>query len=71
MGNNYKGNIEYTNFDYENIAMKCDPNFYNQRIDFTLYMGPYSIGRRFLYGRDIFEYFWIRKKILGDIFKRT
>jgi len=58
VGNNYKGNIEYTNFDYENVAMKCDPNFYNPKNRFYIIYGSYSIGRRCLYGRDIlFEYF--------------
>ena len=34
----------------------CDPNFYNPENRFTPYMGPYSIRRRCLYGRDTFEY---------------
>jgi hypothetical protein len=53
---NYTENIEYDNFDHENIAMMCDPNFYNPENRFTPYMGPYSIRRRCLYGRDTFEY---------------
>ena len=53
---NYTENIEYDNFDHENIAMMCDPNFYNPENRFTPYMGPYSIRRRYLYGRDTFEY---------------
>ena len=53
---NYTENIEYDNFDHENIAMMCDPNSYNPENRFTLYMGPYSIRRRCLYGRDTFEY---------------
>ena len=36
--------------------MMCDPNFYNPENRFTPYMGPYSIRRRCLYGRDTFEY---------------
>ena len=53
---NYTENIEYDSFDHENIAMMCDPNFYNPENRFTPYMGPYSIRRRCLYGRDTFEY---------------
>lgn len=53
---NYTENVEYDNFDHENIAMMCDPNFYNPENRFTPYMGPYSIRRRCLYGRDTFEY---------------
>ena len=53
---NYTENVEYDNFDHESIAMMCDPNFYNPENRFTPYMGPYSIRRRCLYGRDTFEY---------------
>ena len=53
---NYIQNITYENFDHENIAMFCDPNYYNPENRFTPYMGPYSIRRRCLYGKDTFEY---------------
>ena len=53
---NYTENVNFENFDHENIAMMCDPNFYNPENRFTPYMGPYSIRRRCLYGRDTFEY---------------
>jgi len=39
VGSNYKGNIEYTNFDNENIAMKYDPNFYNPKNRFYIIYG--------------------------------
>ena len=53
---NYTQNISYESFDHENIAMFCDPNFYNPENRFTPYIGPYSIRRRCLYGKDTFEY---------------
>ena len=53
---NYTQNISYENFDHENIAMFCDPNYYKPENRFTPYMGPYSIRRRCLYGKDTFEY---------------
>ena len=53
---NFTQNISYDNFDHENIAMFCDPNYYNPENRFTPYMGPYSIRRRCLYGKDTFEY---------------
>ena len=37
---NYTQNISYENFDHENIAMMCDPNYYNPENRFTPYMGP-------------------------------
>lgn len=53
---NYTENVIYESFDHENIAMMCDPNYYNPENRFTPYMGPYSIRRRCLYGKDTFEY---------------
>ena len=53
---NYTQNIDYESFDHENIALFCDPNYYNPENRFTPYMGPYSIRRRCLYGKDTFEY---------------
>ena len=53
---NYTENIEYDSFDHENIAMMCDPKIYNPENRFTPYIGPHSIRRRCLYGRDTFEY---------------
>ena len=53
---NYTEHINYESFDHENIAMMCDPNYYNPENRFTPYMGPYSIRRRCLYGKDTFEY---------------
>ena len=52
----YTENIRFESFDHENVAMMCDPNYYNPENRFTPYMGPYSIRRRCLYGRDTFEY---------------
>ena len=66
----YTENIEYDNFDHENIAMMCDPNFYNPENRFTPYMGQYSI-RRSKWSRQFWIYNWILRKILGDILKRT
>ena len=36
---NYTENIEYDNFNHENIAMMCDPNFYDPENRFTPYRG--------------------------------
>jgi len=54
--NDYTANMTFEDFDHENIAMMCDPNFYNLENPFTPYLGPYSIRRRCLYGRDTFDY---------------
>ncbi len=52
----YTENIYFENFDHELISLMCDPNYYNPENRFTPYMGPYSIRRRCLYGKDTFEY---------------
>ena len=54
--NDFVKNINFENFDHENIAMMCDPNFYKIENPFTAFLGPYSLKRRCLYGRDTFEY---------------
>jgi hypothetical protein len=48
--------MDFEDFDHENIAMMCDPNFHNYENPFTPYIGPYSIRRRCLYGKDTFDY---------------
>jgi hypothetical protein len=52
----YVDNVDWESFDHENAALFCDPNFYNPENPFTPYMGPYSIKKRCLYGRNTFEY---------------
>ena len=54
-----KDNLKYTdfdNYDHENIAMFCDPNYYKRERPFTAFLGPYSFRRRCLYGIDVFDY---------------
>ena len=49
-------NIEFIDYDHENFAMFCDPNFYEKRYKWALSKGKNSILRRCLYNRDTFEY---------------
>ena len=54
-----KDNLKYTdfeNYDHENIAMFCDPNYYKRERPFTAFLGPYAFKRRCIYGFDAFEY---------------
>ena len=48
--------VNFSFFDHENIAMFCDPNYYDRNNPYTLHRGPFSIIRRCLYGKDTFEY---------------
>jgi hypothetical protein len=52
----YIDNLTWEAFDHENVALFCDPNFFNPENPFTPYMGPYSVRKRCLYGKDTFEY---------------
>jgi ABC-type multidrug transport system permease subunit len=52
----YIENLNWEKFDHENIALFCDPNFFNPENPFTPYMGPYSVRKRCLYGRNTYEY---------------
>ena len=49
-------NIDGIQYDHENVALFCDPNYSTPRYFFTVEKGPYSPRRRCLYGRDVFEY---------------
>ena len=68
---NYTRNIEYDNFNHENITIDVRPKFFNPENRFTPYMGPYPIRKRCLYTRDIFEYIIEFKKKFWDILKRA
>ena len=52
----YTENVTFESFDHENVAMMCDPNYHNPSNPFTPYLGPYSVRRRCLYGKDTFRY---------------
>ena len=62
-------NLEFDNFDHENIAMFCDPNFYKKERPFTAFIGPYSFKRRCLYGRDTFDYVLDYGKLFWETYK--
>ena len=46
--------IDLNSWDHENIAMFCDPNFFNS--SYTIYKGVVSILKRCMYGKYAFEY---------------
>ena len=48
--------VENDFYDYENIALFCDPNYSRPGFFHTIEKGPYSPRRRCLYGKDAFEY---------------
>lgn len=46
----------WSDFDHENVAMFCDPNYHNRNDPYPLNRGAFSIMRRCLYGKDTYEY---------------
>ena len=54
--NNCLNNVEFSDFDHENVAMFCDANYYNRDYPYPLLQGGFSALRRCLYGKDTFEY---------------
>jgi hypothetical protein len=54
-GDEIKG-INFDSYDHELSSFFCDPNFVNPENPYTPYLGPYSIKKRCLYGKNTFEY---------------
>ena len=54
--NNCLNEVEFSDFDHENIAMFCDPNYYDRTNPYPVIGGPFSIVRHCLYQRDSYEY---------------
>jgi hypothetical protein len=48
--------VEFSEFDHENVAMFCDPNFEDKNHKWSMRSGKSSIFRKCLYGRDSFKY---------------
>ena len=49
-------NIQFSNYDHENVAMFCDTNYEDKRNKWSIRKGKSSILRRCFYGRDSFDY---------------
>ena len=54
--NNCLNNVEFSDYDHENVAMFCDPNYYDRTNPYPAFSGPFSFLRRCLYKKDSFEY---------------
>ena len=48
--------ISTEEYDHENIAMFCDPNYSSEDSPYPIFSGPYGILRKCLFGLDSFEY---------------
>ena len=54
--NNCLNEVEFSDFDHENVAMFCDPNYYDRTNPYPIFGGPFSIIRKCLYQKDTYEY---------------
>ena len=54
--NNCLNKVEFSDFDHENVAMFCDPNYYDRKNPYPAFSGPFSVLRRCLYKKDSYEY---------------
>ena len=54
--NNCLNNVEFSDFDHENVAMFCDPNYYDRENPYPIMSGPFSIIRRCFYQKDTYDY---------------
>ena len=64
--NNCLNKVEFSDFDHENVAMFCEPNYYDRINPYPAFSGPFSVLKRCLYKKDSYEYileygkqFWI------------
>lgn len=48
--------FETTRYDHESQSFACDPNFQDPSNIYSFVQGPYSSGKRCLYGKTIVEY---------------
>jgi len=54
--NDHLHHINFSIYDHELLSLFCDPNYSSPKDPYTPYVGPYSVLKRCLYGRNTFEY---------------
>jgi hypothetical protein len=48
--------LNFEKYEHENIALFCDPNYYQADCPYTPFLGPNSVKRRCLHGKDVHDY---------------
>ena len=56
VNDNSNYNIILDEYDHENIAMFCEPNYSSEDSPYPLFSGPYAVIRKCLFGLDTFKY---------------
>ena len=67
--NNCLNKVEFSDFDHENVAMFCDPNYYDRNNPYPIFSGPFSVLRKCLYKKDSYEYVLEYGKQFWSIYK--
>ena len=52
----FRKKIFFEDYDHENIAMFCDPTYFNQEKPYPFLSGAYANMRRCIFGKDSFKY---------------
>ncbi len=65
----YYKNLQFENYDHENIGMFCDPNYYDRDNPYPINKGEYSILRRCLYGKEVHDYVIQYGKLFWETYK--
>ena len=63
--------IDFDRYDHENIAMWCDPNYYDRRNPYPINKGEFSVIRRCLYGKEVHEYVFEYAKDFWKKYKKN
>jgi hypothetical protein len=63
--------IYFDRYDHENIAMWCDPNYYDRRNPYPINKGEFSVIRRCLYGKEVHEYVFEYAKDFWKKYKKN
>ena len=54
--NRENSNINFIQWDHENVALFCDPSYINRDEMYLVYRGAYSLLKRCFYGKEIHDY---------------
>ncbi len=68
-GNNYTSNLQFENYDHENVGMFCDPNYFDRERPYSINKGEYCLLRRCLYGKDVHDYVLDYGKLFWETYK--
>ena len=60
--------VNWEDFDHENVAMFCDTNYHHRDDPYPVTRGAFSLFRRCLYGKDTFDYVFDYTEKFWDVY---